>query len=231
MWFNSRSTESEWMDDGLKHISVQHYNDALRKLDKIGRFLGGDQVIYKELKHLAKAPKKIIDVGCGGGHLALRLAQKFPQTEIIGLDISPEAISFAQHEHQPLPANLHFILCNKENIIAHLNNASVITTSLVCHHLTNNEIVRFISSARDNATQAVILNDLHRHCLAYASYALIAPLAFQNRMITHDGLISIKRAFHRQDWGQLLNTAGVAQSDYSLKWYFPFRWGVHIKCQ
>lgn len=231
MWLKQRSNQLEWMDEGLAHITLTQYHDALRKLDRVGRLLGGDKVIYKELTHLEKRPESIIDVGCGGGQLALRLARKYPHTKIIGLDIDREAIAFANKEHAPLPHNLSFALCDKQRVSDYLTGCSVIISSLVCHHLTDHELIQFLVEAKQKATQAIILNDLQRHCLAYASYYCLSPIMFQNRMIFHDGLISIKRAFQRQDWVRLMSQAKIKHRDYSVRWYFPFRWGVHIRCQ
>jgi hypothetical protein len=100
--------------------------------------------------------------------------------------------------------------------------------TLVCHHLSDAELISFLQQACRIAKQAVILNDLHRHPLATVGFATLVPLFFRNQMIWHDGLLSIRRAFTRQDWITFLKSAGIADSDYTLTWHWAFRWIVII---
>lgn len=46
---------------------------------------------------------RILDVGCGGGQFALRLAERFPDIEIVGVDLSAEQVARAQHRARGLP--------------------------------------------------------------------------------------------------------------------------------
>lgn len=45
------------------------------------------------------SPKRILDVGCGTGKTTQALLKRFPQAEIIGLDLSPAMIAVAQKQH------------------------------------------------------------------------------------------------------------------------------------
>lgn len=40
-------------------------------------------------------PKKIVDIGTGSGCIALALKKEFPQAEVIGIDVSPDALAIA----------------------------------------------------------------------------------------------------------------------------------------
>ena len=41
---------------------------------------------------------QVLDVGCGRGHAIIQLAQRYPASHFLGIDLSPEAIQFARRE-------------------------------------------------------------------------------------------------------------------------------------
>lgn len=43
----------------------------------------------------AKAPKRILDVGCGIGGTSRHLAAKFPEAEVVGITLSPQQVERA----------------------------------------------------------------------------------------------------------------------------------------
>lgn len=47
------------------------------------------------LDALAPAPRKILDVGTGRGRAARELARRFPDAQVLGIDVSPEMIRLA----------------------------------------------------------------------------------------------------------------------------------------
>lgn len=44
-------------------------------------------------------PKRIVDLGCGTGHLTALLADRFPTASVVGVDSSPEMIEVARGAH------------------------------------------------------------------------------------------------------------------------------------
>lgn len=52
---------------------------------------------------------RVLDVGCGGGRFALRLAERFPEIDVVGLDRSPEQIDRAQRRGVGLSERVHFV--------------------------------------------------------------------------------------------------------------------------
>lgn len=44
-------------------------------------------------------PKKILDIGCGTGYLTRKLAEKFPEAEVMGIDIAPGMIEVAREKN------------------------------------------------------------------------------------------------------------------------------------
>lgn len=56
-------------------------------------------------------PKRILDIGCGTGRETVQLAQKFPEAQIFGIDLSPVP---AIH---PKPKNVEYIQGNVRDLI------------------------------------------------------------------------------------------------------------------
>ncbi len=226
-----RSEQKEWMDFGLEFCSLKTYHDCLWQLDRIGRFLGGDRATFKAFRKLERSPRRILDVGCGGGLFTLRMAERYPQAQVIGIDLSQDAIAFANEQRKRFPhiQNIEFHAVSSPELVYDSGSFDVVMATLVCHHLSDAEIVGFLKSAYRISNQAVILNDLHRHWLARLGFAFLVPILFPNRMIFHDGLLSIKRAFTRDDWQRYFKEAGLSVEACSLKWHWAFRWIASLK--
>ncbi len=52
---------------------------------------------------------RLLDVGCGGGRFALRIAERFPDVTIVGLDLSPEQIARAKRRSRALADRVSFV--------------------------------------------------------------------------------------------------------------------------
>lgn len=214
-----RSVEKEWIDLGPTYYTKNEYETCLKQLDQIGKFLGGDRATINTFKQLKENPKSILDVGCGGGFFTKKLAKLYPEAQIVGIDISKEAIDFAKRNcsfknvqflHQPFEFSP--------------NSFDFVTTTLVCHHMSESELINFLKESYTIAKQGVIINDLHRHSLAWLGFSMLCP--FFNRLVRHDGKLSIKRSFKKDEWQDYLSAAQI--KEYSIKWHWAFRWIVSI---
>lgn len=224
--FRERSQEKELLDLGPAFYSHDEYSQCLKKLFQVNQLLGFFQSTIKILGSFSKE-STVLDVGCGGGLFLLNLSKYFPNMQMLGIDISAAAITDAQQSlHRWQQKNPHpqvsFQFQQQAQLDFPENSFDIILATLVCHHLNDEELIDFLKQAYFAAEKAVIINDLHRHPVAHWLYALVSPLLFRNRLITHDGLISIRRGFTRAEWRLLLEQAGIQR--YQLKWCFPFRW-------
>lgn len=234
MNFKQRSTELELMDLGPQHYSQSEYEDCLYKLNRVGTFLGGDRASFHAFDRLSSLPRSILDIGCGGGLFTLKLAQRYPQAKVIGTDISAEAIVFAQNQllsqRNPL-SNVEFIQQESPHIPDLPLKIDVITATLVCHHLSDDDLVIFLKDAYQKSHQAIIINDLHRHPFAYYSFLTIAPFIFRNRLVLNDGPLSTLRAFKREDWIAYLKAANIPLNRCTITWHWAFRWIICINTE
>lgn len=227
----TRSQTPELIDLGPSYYTEKEYHDCLFQLSRIGKYLGGNRATLQKFRSLSPSPTSILDVGCGGGFFTLMLAKAYPHAHVVGIDISQAAVDYAKEmlaKDAPPVTNLTFSVPPTPELTEPPKSYDVVTATLVCHHLTDVQIVQFLRSALSTAKRAVIINDLHRHPIAYGTFSIIAPLFFPNRLICHDGLLSIRRSFTRKDWIALLEQAKIPTSSYTLTRHFPYRWVLVI---
>ena len=221
-----RSSEIEIMDDFTMEGAL--FRDTLDKLEIINRFLGGNSVTIKGLKKLLKNQSKnktitIVDLGCGNGDV-LRDVSKFGRKnnysfKLIGIDANPAAIDYARElskEYSELSFKTIDILSEDFK----KQSYNIVLCTLFLHHLKNEELISFLKKTTENATIGVVVNDLHRHKLAYYLFKLIG-FFIKNKMVRQDGLTSVLRAFKRKD---LENIAKEIKVHFSIEWKWAFRY-------
>ena len=225
-----RSQQKELIDLGPDFYTPAEYVDCLKKLFRVNRLFG---FFTSTIKLLTKfSPQaRVLDVGCGGGLFLLNLSRHFPAMTMVGVDINADAIHEAQQilsvwQHRNLASQVSFQLQPQPELSQVNGHFDILLITLVCHHLSDEQLITFLQDAYHRCTQVVIINDLQRHRLSLWFYAIFSPVLFRNRLITHDGYISIQRGFTRIEWVHLLQQANI--KTYKLKWCFPFRWQLTL---
>lgn len=67
-------------------------------------------------QHLHLPQQKIVDIGCGGGILTEALALK--QADVMGIDLSPNAIKAAQKHAEQSELAIHYQVCDSQDIVS-----------------------------------------------------------------------------------------------------------------
>ena len=215
--------------------SGQVVNQTLSEIDYINKKLGGNQVTLNGLKILIKGkdlkkPIKIVDLGCGGGGM-LRYLSDWSKTEnlrikFIGIDANPNIIDFAKKQSENYP-DIEFsamdILSEKYN----QEFFDVILCTLVLHHFKKDELVSLLKNFKNQTSIGVVINDLHRHWLAYYSIKLLTSILSKSSMVKFDAPLSVKRGFLKKEIQDILRMAD-AESLSMIKWKWAFRWQIII---
>jgi hypothetical protein len=223
---SNRSPEREIMDDfTMKGVL---FRDTLDKLEIINRLLGGNKVTINGLKELLKNQSKnkiitIVDLGCGHGDI-LRDIAKFGRRNnytfrLIGIDANIAAIAYA-NELSSEYSELSFKAIDVFSEDFKKQSYDIVLCTLFLHHFKNNELISFLKTTIEKATIGVVVNDLHRHKLAYYLFKLIGFFV-KNKMIREDGLTSILRAFKKKD---LENISKQIKVYFSIQWKWAFRY-------
>ncbi|MDG2002417.1 MAG: methyltransferase domain-containing protein [Novosphingobium sp.] len=226
--FSRRSEEPELMDGA--DVSQDDFSACLADLAQVNTLtLARAPTLAFIREALAawqgKAAPVILDVGYGAGdmlraihRMATRMGQK---VQLIGIDLNPRS--------EPVAAALTAPGASIEYRIGDLydwpqgEGVDIVISSLVTHHMTDDEILHFLGWMEANARLGWFVNDLHRHWLAYHAFRLFSAAMRWHKFVRHDGPLSVARAFVRRDWERLLGEARL--SDAALvTWKFPFRY-------
>lgn len=224
----NRTDKEELMDDFS--IGGDLLRDTLDKLENINRWLGGNLMTVKALKKVLKNhPKEqeliIADIGCGHGDI-LRDVAKFGRKngykmKLIGMDANPTAIAYANELSTEFP-ELSF---KTEDIFSEAfknRKFDVVLATLFLHHFKEAQLVSFLGNTLKQTKIGIVVNDLHRHKLAYYLFMLLSVF-IKNNMIIEDGLTSVLRGFKRNELMHISNKLKV-KSQISWKWAFRFQW-------
>jgi len=221
-----RSSEIEMMDDFT--IEGVVFRDTLDKLEIINRFLGGNKLTINGLKKLLENQSKnktitIVDLGCGHGDILRDVAEfgrkKNYSFKLIGIDANFAAIEYARELSKEY-SELSFEMIDIFSEDFKKQSYDIVLCTLFLHHFKNEELISFLKSTIKKVTIGVVINDLHRHKLAYYLFKLIG-FFIKNKMIREDGLISILRAFKRKD---LENISIQMKVQFSIQWKWAFRY-------
>lgn len=222
MSWQERSEKLELIDLGPQHYTQEEYDICLEQLDWVGEYLGGDRASFHALNQLNFSPTSILDVGCGGGGFTKKLGAKYDTCAVKGIDISSAAIDFAIRQNHL--ENVEFERKYLEEMPS--KSYDIVIATLVCHHLKDEDLALFLKECLRVAKKRVVINDLHRHRVAYGAFWLVATLCFRNRLIVQDGCLSVKRSFVRRDWEEYSKALNCRTS---ITWHFPFRWIVTME--
>ena len=229
--FKQRSEEKELMDD--LECSGEVLEQTLRELKTINRWLGGNYVTTSGLSKLFKAKPQhsysIADIGCGGGDM-VRIMNAWAisnslKVEFTGVDANPNIIELAKQRLADVP-DVRWKVQNVFDSEFVLDSVDVVTCTLFTHHFTDSELVSLLTAFRQKAKLGIVINDLHRHPLAYHSIRLLTGWFSKSPMVQNDAPVSVLRSFSKQDWERILQAAEI--TDFKITWNWAFRWQVYV---
>lgn len=213
---------AEQMDDPA--LPPETYATVLADLARVNRatlahrptldFLGRALVGRKRVK--------LLDVGFGQGDMLRALARWADrhriEAELVGVDLNPNSAAIAA---AATPAGMAIDWRAGDYLDLVGAGWDVVISSLVCHHMTPQQLDGFLRFMEAEARLGWFVNDLHRHRLAHMGFPLLARALGWHPIVRADGQVSIARAFRAPEWRQFLERAGIA--DARIVRRFPFR--------
>ena len=230
--FSKRSAAIEIMDDLACQGEV--VDQTLHELDFINQWLGGNAVTLSGLKSLLSQTQinnsiNIIDLGCGSGEMLRLIARdtnkRKQKINLIGIDANPNITLFAEM-HSKEYRNIQFEAVNIFSKEFQQKKFDIVLATLFFHHFNDEQLATFLKQLKSQVRIGIVINDIHRHFLAYHSIRLLTKFFSTSSMVKYDAPLSVLRAFTKQDLVNILHKAGI--HNYSLKWRWAFRWQIVI---
>ncbi len=152
----SRILEPEAMEDNFE---AEAYNALATRQSK---FLY--QPLFDTIDKLDLKGGRALDLGCGPGQVAIRLASKYPDMKIIGMDMSDTMLNLARtNAAEKKLDNISFIKGDVKRTPFDDASFDLVYSNFVIHHLPE-PIFLFNETARLAGRQgAIIIRDLLRH--------------------------------------------------------------------
>lgn len=229
--FSRRSHEPEIMDD--LDCSGEVVLQTLRELDFINRWLGGNGVTMTGVKELLSqtgnppATLTIADLGCGSGDMLRQLAKygraKGITMQLKGVDANPHIVAHAREHCRDYPEiSIESVNVLSEDFLG--REFDIITGTLFFHHFDDATLRMLLARLVRQVRIGLLINDIHRHPLAFHSIRLLTRFFSSSSMVRYDAPLSVRRAFTRRDWVGLFDSAGIKA--YQISWKWAFRWKI-----
>ena len=224
--FKQRSYRLEDIDTG--NYTADEYEDCIGELQLVNRWMGDAHslkaTVLREVEAQRLTDFSILDLGAGSGEL-LRVAatwarQAHRRLRAVGLEMNErmaesileesehfDEISSVRGDALKLPfadAEFDYVIC-----------------SLFTHHLLDEQVVQVLGEMTRVAKRRIFVIDLHRHPVAYLLYTTLGKIVLHNRLLRHDGALSILRSFKSDELLDLAQRAGLR--DIAVERHFPYR--------
>ena len=224
--FKQRSHRLEYLDTG--NYTAEEYEGCIRELQLVNRWMGDAHslkaTMLREIEAQSLTSFSILDVGAGSGELLRAAATWARQTNRqmsgVGLELNERMAESILEESVHFP---EIASVRGDALALPFTDArfDYVMCSLFTHHFRDEQVVHILREMSRVAKRQIFVIDLHRHPLAYFLYTTLGKLVLHNRLVRHDGALSILRSFKTDELRALGQRAGLR--DISVERHFPGR--------
>lgn len=228
LWSLPQSRRPELMDDPA--LGEADHFQALRALARINTLsctaaqiaAAVPRVVQQRLRHGTGRPLVVVDVGCGGGDVTAGIASRLAQdprlgpTRVVGIDISPRAVGYAQARTTPLSGDVSFSV--HDAIAAGCPPCDVAVSSLFLHHLDDATASALLHSMAASCAEGIVVSDLVRSPVGLALAIVGTRMLSGSRVARMDGPSSVRAARTPAEYRRLLDAAGLGGATISRIW-------------
>ncbi|WP_027084629.1 methyltransferase domain-containing protein [Cohnella panacarvi] len=225
-----RSPEPERMDDFT--TGGAELTEALVHLRRLNRIFGASGPALYGVRtlweHLGR-PRQLtlLDVGAGSGDINVRLLRwarkQGVELNVILVDVTEEAIAEAGRLFRDEPRVTFF---RSDLFELPSRCADIVTASQFAHHFDSGLLPNVIDRMLDVSRAGIVINDIHRHWIAWSAVWLATRLLSANRYIRHDGPLSVAKGFRRSDFRDAARKLDIPKM--TVSWRPLFRYSAIV---
>jgi ubiquinone/menaquinone biosynthesis C-methylase UbiE len=228
MWerFKQRSHRLEHIDTG--NYTAEEYEGCIGELQLVNRWMGDAHslrtTLLREIETQGLREFSVLDVGAGSGEL-LRVAAVWAretkrQFRAVGLELNERSAESINEESDRFD-EITAVRGDALQLPFADSQFDYVICSLFTHHFVDEQVVQILGQMSRVARRRIFVIDLHRHPIAYLLYTTLGKLVLHNRLLRHDGALSILRSFKTDELLALAQRAGLR--DVSIERRFPYR--------
>jgi ubiquinone/menaquinone biosynthesis C-methylase UbiE len=224
--FKQRSYELEDIDTG--NYTPEEYEGCISELQLVNRWMGDahtlKQTLLKDVEQNELREFSVLDVGAGSGEL-LRVAASWARETHrrfrgVGLELNERSAQAILDESKAF-AEISSVRGDALQLPFGNDEFDYVMCSLFTHHFVDDQVVRILREMSRVARRRIFVIDLHRDPVPYFFYTTLGKLVLKNRLLRHDGALSILRSFKAPELIRLGRSAGLR--DVAVEHHFPAR--------
>ena len=224
--FKQRSYELEDIDTG--NYTAAEYEGCISELQLVNRWMGDahtlKQTLLKDVEQHSLREFSVLDVGAGSGEL-LRVAATWAREtgrrfRGVGLELNERSAQAILDESKAFP-EIASVRGDALQLPFGPDEFDYVMCSLFTHHFVDDQVVRILREMSRVARRRIFVIDLHRDPVPYFFYTTLGKLVLKNRLLRHDGALSILRSFKAPELFRLGQAAGLR--DVMVEHHFPAR--------
>ena len=224
--FKQRSHELEYLDTG--NYTPEEYEHCMSELQLVNRWMGDahalKQTLLRDVEQNSLPQFSVLDVGAGSGEL-LRVAATWARStgrrfKGVGLELNERSAQAIREESDGFP-EITSVRADALRLPFADSEFDYVMCSLFTHHFVDDQVVNILREMSRVARRRIFVIDLHRDPVPYFFYTTLGKLVLKNRLIRHDGALSILRSFKAPELVKLGQRAGLR--DVFVEHHFPAR--------
>ncbi len=147
-------------------------------------------------------PFTFLDIGSASGDTARAIGDTYPGSTVTSLDCN--AVNMENAPHPKLLADAFQLPFQEQSF-------DYVFCSLFLHHFTDEQVVFLLKAFHRVARKALLVCDLERHLIPYLFLPATRPFFHWHFASVHDGMISVRAAFRREELVDLFRRAGIGK--------------------
>lgn len=224
--FKQRSHRLEHIDTG--DYTAAEYEDCIGELQLVNRWMGDAHslkaTVLREIESQSLTSFSILDIGAGSGEL-LRVAARWSRQtnrrlSAVGLDRNERMAESIIEESEHFD-EIRSVRGDALRLPFVDGQFDYVMCSLFTHHLLDEQVVQVLREMSRVAKRRIFVIDLHRHPVAYLLYTTLGKIVLHNRLLRHDGALSILRSFKSDELLELAQRAELRE--VRVERHFPYR--------